>query len=130
MKKLILLIEDDSFIQRLYQKTFQLHGYEIEAAFDGDQAITKLETMKEKPTIILLDIMMPKTSGFDVLRYLKSKEKFKNIPVVVLTNLDRKEDEEKVLELGAVSYLIKSQYEPSEVVDKVQEIINASLEKR
>jgi CheY-like chemotaxis protein len=108
---------------RMYEKAFKLSGYEIEMAFDGEEAITKLQAMEPKPIIILLDIMMPKLSGFEVLKRLKEDPKTKNIPVITLTNLAGKEDAEKALEMGVVLYLVKSQYDPKQVVAKVQEII-------
>ncbi len=119
----IFIVEDDPLMSRLYERAFKLAGNEIELAFNGEEAIAKLEAMKDKPTIMLLDVMMPKMSGFDVLKHIKSKDGLKKIPVVVLTNLAGKEDAEKALELGAVLYLVKSQYDPKQVVDKVNEII-------
>jgi len=119
----IFLVEDDPLMIRMYEKAFKLSGYEIEMAFDGEEALAKLQTMKPKPTLILLDIMMPKLSGFDVLRNIKQNADLKSIPVVALTNLAGKEDAEKALELGAVLYLVKSQYDPKQVVDKVKEIL-------
>lgn len=123
MKVKIFLVEDDPLMVRMYERIFRLNKMEIEFAFNGEEAIAKLEREKEKPTLILLDIMMPKMSGFDVLRHLKSKPDLKSIPVVVLTNLAGKDDAEKALELGAVMYLVKSQYDPKEVTEKVKEII-------
>lgn len=123
MKVKIFLIEDDPLMVRMYERIFRLNKMEIEFAFNGEEAIAKLEKEKERPTLILLDIMMPKMSGFDVLRHLKSKPDLKNIPVVVLTNLAGKDDAEKALELGAVMYLVKSQYDPKEVTEKVKEVI-------
>lgn len=121
----ILIVEDDPFMRRLYERVFRLSGYGIMLAANGEEAITTLETADTKPVLILLDIMMPKLSGFDVLRYIKSKKHLKNIPVIVLTNLAEKENAEKALELGAVLFLVKSQHDPKEVVDKVREIIAA-----
>lgn len=119
----IFLVEDDPLMIRMYEKAFKLSGYEVEMAFDGEEAIAKLQTAKPKPTLILLDIMMPKLSGFDVLRNIKQNADLKSIPVVALTNLAGKEDAEKALGLGAVLYLVKSQYDPKQVVDKVKEIL-------
>lgn len=119
----IFLVEDDPLMIRMYEKAFRLNGYAIETAFDGEEAIAKLQTMEPKPTLILLDIMMPKLSGFEVLKNIKQNGGTKNIPVVVLTNLAGQADAEKALELGAVLYLVKSQYDPKQVVDKVREIL-------
>ena len=122
MSAKIFLVEDDPLMIRMYEKAFKLSGYEIEMAFDGEEAIAKLKTMDPRPTLVL-DIMMPKLSGFEVLKHIKQDPKLKAIPVVALTNLAGKEDAEKALGLGAVLYLVKSQYDPKQIVDKVKEIL-------
>lgn len=123
MKTILFLVEDDVLMVRMYEKIFRLNGYDITMAFNGEEAIAKLETMKTLPTLILLDIMMPKESGFGVLKHIKQNPKLKDVPVVVLTNLAGEDDAKKALELGAVLYLVKSQYEPKEIVEKLKEII-------
>lgn len=125
----IFIAEDDPLMVRMYERVFKLSNYEVEMAFDGEEAISKLKTTKIKPAIILLDIMMPKMSGFDVLKIIKADNEFKNIPVIVLTNLAGKEEAEKGLQLGAVSYLVKSEYEPKEVVKIVKETIEKHSKK-
>ncbi|MBI4837279.1 MAG: response regulator [Candidatus Portnoybacteria bacterium] len=125
----IFLIEDDPLMVRMYEKAFKLSGYEVEMAFDGEGALAKLEAAKSKPTLILLDIMMPKLNGLEVLRRLKQDANLKNIPVIMLTNLAGEADAEKALGLGAVLYLVKSQYEPRQIVDKVKEIIGGYARK-
>jgi len=120
------MAEDDPLMSRMYERAFRLGGHELTLAHDGEEALASLQKMDEKPTLILLDIMMPKMNGFDVLRKIKEDEKLKNVPVIMLTNLAGESDAEKALGLGAVLYLVKSQYSPKEVVGKVQEIIAAS----
>jgi len=120
----IFLVEDDPLMVRMYEKVFKLLHYEVEMAFDGEEALAKLQTMNPKPNLILLDIMMPKLTGFDVLRSIKQKPELKSIPVIALTNLAGEEEAEKALELGAVLYLVKSQYDPKEIVEKVKEILS------
>ena len=120
----IFIIEDDPLMIRMYEKTFKLSGYEVEMAFDGEEALSKLKTAGNKPTLILLDVMMPKMNGFDVLKALKQDAGLKNVPVVMLTNLAGESDAEKGIGMGAVTYLVKSQYDPKQVVDKVKEIIS------
>jgi len=117
----ILIIEDDPLMLRLYQKAFSFEGYEVEAAYDGEEGIKKAGEIK--PTLILLDIMMPKMNGLEVLENLKQDPELKAIPVVVLTNLAGKKDAEEALSKGAVRYIIKSEYEPKQVTDLVKEII-------
>ena len=122
----IFMAEDDPLMIRMYERAFRLNGYELEMASDGEEAVSKLQKMAPKPTLILLDVMMPKLSGFDVLRAIKQDANLKNVPVIMLTNLAGQEDAEKALALGAVLYLVKSQYNPKQVVDKVKEMIAAS----
>ncbi len=117
------MAEDDPLMSRMYERAFKLSGYELQMAFDGEEAISKLEKMETAPTIMLLDIMMPKVNGFDVLRKVKENPKLKKVPVIMLTNLAGQADAEKALSLGAVLYLVKSQYDPKEVINKVKEII-------
>jgi CheY-like chemotaxis protein len=88
-------------------------------ATDGEMALEALAHLEAAPDLIILDVMMPKVSGFDVLAKIKKNKTLKEIPVVMLTNLAGKEDAEKALSLGALSYLIKSDYNPKEVVDKM-----------
>ena len=121
----IFIVEDDPLMSRFYERNFRLNNYEVELAINGEDAIAKLETMEVKPTLILLDIMMPKLSGLDVLRHIKKNPVLAAIPVVMLTNLAKDEYVDKALELGAVTYLIKSQYSAKEVVGKVSELIGA-----
>lgn len=119
----IFIVEDDPLMSRMYEKAFRLNGYDVELAFDGEEGLKKLEDMDEKPTVVLLDIMMPKMSGFDVLKAVKGDKSLKKIPMIALTNLAGKDDAEKALKLGAALYLVKSQYDPKEVVEKVKEVI-------
>ncbi|TRZ81398.1 response regulator [bacterium] len=116
----ILLVEDDKFLSDMYVTKFSKLGYEIETAYDGEEGIRKIK--KIKPDIILLDIRLPLKNGFEVLRETKKDQKTKNIPVILLTNLGQKEDIEEGLKLGAVDYLIKAQFTPQEIVDKVKRI--------
>lgn len=121
----LFIAEDDPLMSRMYERAFRLGGHELKMAGDGEEALATLEKMDPKPVVILLDVMMPKVSGFDVLRKIKADEKLKNIPVILLTNLAGEQDAEKGLSLGAVLYLIKSQYDAKQVVAKVEEIIKS-----
>ncbi len=124
MSTILFLAEDDPLMSRMYERAFSSSGFDLKVAFDGDEAINLLKSMDPKPTVAMLDIMMPKKSGYDVLRSIKADPVLKNIPVILLTNLAGQKDAEKGLELGAVLYLIKSQYSPKEIVDKVKEFQN------
>lgn len=122
----LFIAEDDPLMSRMYERAFRLGGHDLAMAGDGEEAIATLAKMDPKPSLIMLDVMMPKMSGFDVLRKIKADESLKKIPVILLTNLAGQLDAEKGLELGAVLYLVKSEYNPKQVVEKVEEIITAS----
>ncbi len=116
-------MDDDPLIIRLYKFAFEHSGYSIDVAFTGEEGLAKLTAMAENPTLILSDVMMPKMNGLDFLKQVKANPKTKNIPVVLLTNLTDDENVVKGLELGAVTYLVKSNYDPKEIVDKVKELV-------
>ena len=118
----LFMAEDDSLLVHIYGKKFKSSGFEIEFAMDGEEAISKLKNLVIKPALILLDCQMPRKNGFEVLEEMKTDLELKNIPVVFLTNMYEPADEKRGMDLGAVSYLVKSQYIPSEIVDKVKEI--------
>src|SRR3989344_9095811 len=117
----VLIVEDDPLMRRMYQKIFTFEKYEVEMAADGEEALAKVAFFQ--PTIILLDVMMPKMNGLQVLEKLKSDEKTKTIPVIMLTNLAGQQDAETAMSKGAVKYIIKSEHEPKEVADMVKQIV-------
>lgn len=117
----VLIIEDDPLVSRMYQTVFKFEGFDVAMARDGEEGLKLLKEFQ--PTMILLDIMMPKMTGIDVLKEVKGDPKTKSIPVVVLTNLSGMEDVEKAIELGAVKFIIKSENKPKEVVEQVREIL-------
>lgn len=117
----ILIIEDDPLMQRMYQKAFAFDGYEVFVAGDGVEGLEKVRS--EKPTLILLDVMMPKMNGLDTLSKIKADPDLKATPVIMLTNLAGSADAEKALSMGAVKYIIKSEQEPKQVVAMVKEIL-------
>lgn len=117
----VLIIEDDQLIQRMYSKIFLFEKYDVVTASDGEEGLQKART--ENPTIILLDVMMPKMNGMEVLEQLKIDPATKSMPVVMLSNLAGENDVETALSKGAVKYIIKSEHDPKEVADMVNEII-------
>jgi len=117
----ILIIEDDPLISRMYETVFKFEGLEVELARNGKEGIKKVSEFR--PNMILLDIMMPKMSGIDVLKNLKANPKTKAIPVVVLTNLSSLKDAEMALQLGAVKFIVKSKNKPKEVVNQIKEVL-------
>ncbi|HYE59851.1 MAG TPA: response regulator [Candidatus Kapabacteria bacterium] len=119
----VLLVEDDAFLANIYKTKFEMEGFRVSQADNGEAGLE--DAKKKKPDIILLDILLPKMDGFIVLEHLKGDADTKNIPVILLTNLGQKDDVEKGLELGAVDYLIKAHFKPSETVDKVRQALKA-----
>jgi len=120
-KAKILLVEDDNFLVEMYTTKFELEGFEVISAEDGQKGLDMVK--RESPDIILLDILMPKMDGFAVLDALKKDKTTADIPVILLTNLGQKDDVKKGFEKGAVGYLIKAHFMPSEVVEKIKKIL-------
>lgn len=117
----ILIAEDDKFLANAYRVKFEKEQFEVVIVFDGEEAISVLK--KDKPDIILLDLMMPKQDGFTTLSLLKSNKDWAKIPVVVTSNLSQESDFQKAKELGAVDYLVKSDTPISDIVAKVRSYI-------
>ncbi|HRZ95568.1 MAG TPA: response regulator [Candidatus Moranbacteria bacterium] len=118
-KKRIMIVEDDSFVMDIYQMKLSQSGFEVILASNGLEAVKKLEEGKDAPDLILLDIIMPYMDGLEVLKKINGNEKFKKIPVILLTNLSQREEIEEGMKLGARDYLIKSHFTPSEVLEKI-----------
>ena len=121
-KKRILIVDDDPLIARMYENRMQLDGYDVNVAANGEEALA--DVLRQKPDIILLDVMMPKMNGVETLKALKDDEKTKDIPVIILTNLgDRPEDIDKAKSLGALDYLVKSKISLKELSEKVKKTL-------
>ncbi len=121
MKK-ILFIEDEPHLQKELKEILEQEKIKIFSAFDGEEGLEKAKA--EKPNLILLDLILPKKDGFEVLKELKSDNELKDIPVIVLTNLEGIGDVEKALSLGATTYLVKANYDLEDVVKKIKDLIN------
>ena len=118
----VLIIEDDIFLNNIYNKRLSEESFNVLTAFDGEKGI---KAAKQKlPDLILLDLMLPKTDGFTVIKYCKKDKDLKNIPIILLTNLNDKDDIEKALSFGVKEYLIKVHFTPAEVVDKIKNILS------
>ncbi|MBM3250637.1 MAG: response regulator [Candidatus Nealsonbacteria bacterium] len=120
MKK-ILFIEDESAIQRAFGDILKQVGFQMFSALDGEVGLRL--ALSENPDLIILDLILPKFDGFEVLKRLKSSPETKKIPVIILTNLEGMEDIDKALELGATTYLVKTQYTLEEVIEKVKKTL-------
>lgn len=119
--KTILLVEDDEFLAELYATKLNLEGFEVLLASDGEKGLKMIK--ESKPDLVLLDIILPKMDGFEVLANAKQDPEASKIPVILLTNLSQKDEVKKGLELGAKDYLIKAHFMPSEVVKKIKQTI-------
>lgn len=119
--KTILFIEDESALQKTFGEILKQEGYETISALDGETGLRLVKS--QKPDLILLDLILPKMHGFEVLKKLKEDEETKDIPVIVLTNLEKIEDVDKALELGATTYLVKAKYSLEEIVEKIKNAI-------
>lgn len=117
MAKKILLIEDEKIMINLLEKKLTQEGYEVKVAPNGEEG---LEMMKEeKPDVILLDIIMPKMGGFEVMEEMNKYPELKKIPVIIISNSGQPVELDKAKELGAKDWLIKTEFDPQEVVEKV-----------
>ena len=120
MKK-IVLVEDDPLLIDIYSTKFREAGFQVAVVDRGDAAAGVIE--KERPDIVVLDIVLPQKDGWDILRSVKLNPKTKDIKVVMLSNLGQKEEIEKGMALGAAGYLIKAHYTPSQVVKEIRKLL-------
>ncbi len=120
-KPSVLLIEDDAFLARIYAQKFEEAGYGVHVAGTGEEGLTL--ALRDKPSILVLDILLPGMDGFEVLEKLKQDAATQQIPVVVLSNLGQKEDVDKATNLGAAGYLIKAHALPQDLLRKANEIL-------
>lgn len=118
MAKKILVVEDEDLIRNLLEKKLQMEGYEISVAANGIEGLEKIKDIK--PDLILLDIVMPQKGGFEVLTEMQKDEDLKNIPVIIISNSGQPVEIDKAKELGVRDWLIKTEFDPQEVLEKVK----------
>ncbi len=116
--KVILLAEDDKFISRAYFDGLTREGYKVITAFDGNEALKSAR--ENRPDLIMLDLIMPLMNGFELLEELKKDEELKSIPVIILSNLGQESDIKRGKELGAVDYMVKSNFSMKEVANQIR----------
>ena len=122
LKNKVLLVDDDPMMAKMYQRFLEGEGFEFAAAFNGEEGLAVIK--KDRPDIILLDIMMPKMSGLATLKVIKADPNLKDIPVVILTNLgDWSEDIENCKKLGAEDYWVKANMSLKEVGERIRKIL-------
>lgn len=117
-KKKILLVEDDIALAAVYKSRLELEGFETREVNNGEQALSA--ALEFHPDLILLDAMMPKISGFDVLDILRNTNETQNIKIIMLTALSQAKDKERAQQLGVDDYLVKSQVVIGDVIDRVK----------
>lgn len=122
-KKTILIVEDEEDLLEMYTLALMQSGYEVLSADNGVEAMAWLEERYADIDAILIDIIMPKMDGFETLKKIKADERFKKISCIFFTNLDGEEDKRQAFEMGASDYFIKSQHTPSELVEKLNQIL-------
>lgn len=116
----IAVIEDDIFFQKFYSTRLTEKGYEIVVASDGEEGLEKIKT--ERPNAILLDIIMPKKNGFELLEELQGDPELSKIPVLVFSTLGQEDDVKRAMSLGAKDYVNKSFFDFNNLVSKIAEI--------
>jgi len=119
--KKVLIIEDDRFLVKAYQIKFTSAGFNIISATDGATGLDLAR--KELPSLVILDLMLPKMNGFEFLKAIKADEKTKHIPVITISVLGQSADYEKAISLGAEDYFIKTDHTIEEIVEKVKSYI-------
>lgn len=120
MKK-ILLIEDEELIIKLLSKKLDAAGYDVALAMNGQEGIEKMR--ENMPDLVLLDIVMPRMGGFEVMAEMKKDEKLAKIPVIIISNSGQPLELERAKELGAADWLVKTEFDPKEVAEKIQKYI-------
>lgn len=120
-KPKILVVEDEDFLRKMYQVGLEKEGLEVVTASDGEQALEVCG--REEPDLILLDLVLPKKTGFEVLATLKEDEHTKDIPVVVLSGLAQKKDVHSALEAGAEDYFIKTEQTVKDIAENIKKVL-------
>lgn len=123
-EKHILIIEDDTLMQRVFERQLRLDGYNADVAPLSGDIKAYLKDMTVLPGLIILDIMMPKVNGLEILEFLKHDVRLKEVPVIILTNVAGREAADEALTKGASLYFVKSEHEPEEILKQVKLLLN------
>lgn len=115
----VLIIEDDKFLQKILVTKFTKEGFDVRAASDGEEGLQQIAEFA--PSLVLLDLILPKMNGFELLAEMRTNEKMRRIPVLILSNLSQEEDIKRTKELGAIDFMVKADLSINEVVTKVKE---------
>ncbi|MBH1980278.1 response regulator [Candidatus Saccharibacteria bacterium] len=125
-KKKILLVEDDTTLAEVYRSRLELEGFETKTVYNGEEALSAIQEFK--PDLVLLDAMMPKISGFDVLDIIRNTPATANTRVIMLTALSQPKDKERAENLGVDEYLVKSQVVIGDVIARVKHHLGLSVD--
>jgi len=121
MAKKILLIEDEEIMINLLQRKIAQEGYEIRVARNGEEGLAAMK--EKKPDLVLLDIIMPKMGGFEVMEHMQADKDLKKIPVIVISNSGQPVEIDRAQKMGARDWLIKTEFDPQEVIEKIKKQI-------
>lgn len=127
LEKKIFLVEDNLEISRMYERSFRLHGHQIDIVHDGETALAKLTAESALPDAVILDIMLPHMNGDQLLEHLRADARFAQVPIVILTNSVNQEEGQRLLELGADLYLVKIENQSKQVVEKVEDLMHRGV---
>ena len=123
----VLVIEDDQRINKVYTVKLSVEGIKVATAIDGEEGLRKVYS--ELPDLIILDLMLPKKSGFEILKEIKADSRVKHIPVLILSNLAQEKEIDEGMALGADGYIVKSNISIQQVVEKIKETIEKTKKK-
>lgn len=127
-KILVMIVDDDEFLLDMYATKFKEHGFDVELAFGSVDALEKAKA-GILPDVVLTDVVMPEMDGFEFLKKIKDDNLLKGSRLVILSNLGQKEDLEKGKALGVVDYIVKTYFTPSEIVKKVESLLDIKSDK-
>lgn len=120
-EKIVFIVEDDVFLVKAYQIKLEKKGIKVWIATDGKEALTFLE--KDPPSAVMLDLMLPHVSGFEILAAIRQHENWKKVPVFVLTNLGQPQDTQRCQELGVAEYIVKANTKINDIIEKVKSVM-------
>lgn len=123
----ILVVEDEKTLSEIISLKLQEEGFEVDTVYDGEEALQKLTKSANLPDLVLLDILLPKVNGLEVLAKIRQdgNEKLTSIPVLIFSNFAHEEEVQKAKDLGAVDYIVKAAFSPAEIVTKVKSVLSA-----
>ncbi len=123
MPKKILIVEDDVFLKSIMVQKLDKENFEVIEASDGKEGLEKIKS--EKPDLVLLDLYMPETDGFQLLEEIKNSpdEEIRKIPIIITSNFSQEEDMKRTKELGAVDYMVKAHFTPEEIIEKARSFL-------